>query len=175
MPQEQAYIEIPLTRGQITRVSANRLPEISSFMYYAKWNRLAQAFYAVRNVRVGPYKQRVVYLHRELLGLSPDDPREGDHRDRDPLNNVDENLRIGTRQQNNCNQGLRKDNKTGYKGVTFRNGMYRARIRVFRVEIFLGNFRTPEEAARAYDVAAIKYFGEFAYLNFPKEGFDAQA
>jgi hypothetical protein len=43
--------------------------------------------------------------------------------------------------------------------------MWRARICVNYKEIGLGFFSTPQEAAKAYNDAALKYFGEFAYLN----------
>ena len=32
-------------------------------------------------------------------------------------------------------------------------------------KIYLGHFATPLEAARAYNEAALKHFGEFAFLN----------
>ena len=39
-----------------------------------------------------------------------------------------------------------------------------------RVVIYLGTYKTPEDAAQAYNAAAVKYFGEFAQLNvIPKK------
>jgi murein L,D-transpeptidase YafK len=39
-------------------------------------------------------------------------------------------------------------------------------IRVNDRLIHIGMYPTPEDAARAYDGAALVYFGEFARLNF---------
>jgi hypothetical protein len=169
MPLDTAYREIPLTRGQVVRVSAHRYEHLMQWKWYAKWNRRAQAFYAVRNVFNGYRKQRCLWMHKYILGLDINDPREGDHSDHNSLNNTDENLRISTRQQNNCNQRLRKDNPTGFKGVTIHNGRLRVRIRVNRKEIYIGGFPIgcEREAAIAYDQAALRHFGEFAHLNFP--------
>lgn len=41
-----------------------------------------------------------------------------DHIDNNPLNDRIENLREATTQQNNCNQRMRKDNSSGYKGIS---------------------------------------------------------
>lgn len=91
-----------------------------------------------------------------------------DHRDGDTLNNQRENLRLATNQQNQHNQRrLRRDNTTGFKGVTLwpRKGVYNAQIYVNTIRKSLGCYKTPEEAAAAYDAAAVKYFGEFAATN----------
>ena len=70
------------------------------------------------------------------------------------------NLRAATHQQN---QGNMK-HRSGYKGVTKRsNRWYVACGR----NTYVGCFRTEGDAARAYDAAAKKRFGEFALLNYP--------
>lgn len=44
---------------------------------------------------------------------------------------------------------------------------WRAKIKVNGKTINIGTYEFAKDAAKAYDVEALKYFGEFAYLNFP--------
>lgn len=57
----------------------------------------------------------------------------------------------------------------GYRGVEKNRNRYRARIHHDNKIIRLGSYDTAEEAARAYDRAAIEARGRFARLNFPGE------
>lgn len=54
-----------------------------------------------------------------------------------------------------------------YRGVTKKNDRWCARIEVKGKSIRLGSFGSEEEAARAYDKAAIEHFKDNARLNFP--------
>lgn len=78
------------------------------------------------------------------------------------------NIRLATSSQNGANS--RKWNKkttSKFKGVFWRKDInkWRARIGVNRARINLGNFDSEIDAAKAYNEAAIKYFGEFARIN----------
>jgi hypothetical protein len=68
------------------------------------------------------------------------------------------------------NKRVQKNSVTGFKGVHPVSGGYQARIRINHTLLHLGFFKTTEEAARAYDVAAIQAWGEFAHPNFPLLG-----
>lgn len=90
-----------------------------------------------------------------------------DHRDLIKDHNAWENLRLASSTQNHHNTALQARNKHGFKGVVFnRHHKYVARITVDKKPRHLGCFSTAEAAARAYDTAARKHFGEFARTNF---------
>jgi hypothetical protein len=84
---------------------------------------------------------------------------ELDHINRKRSDNRIENLRPCTHSQNLGNARARVHK---YKGVTFckTTGKWRAQLNGH-----LGRFDTIEEAAIAYNTAAIEHFGDFAHLN----------
>lgn len=113
-------------------------------------------------------KRETVGLHRIIMGIT-DSKISIDHIDHDGLNNRKSNLRICTHKQNARNTAARLNSTSKYLGVCLPTGKNRfvAQIRPEGNKIFLGNFINEIDAAMAYDKAALKYYGEYANLNFP--------
>lgn len=90
-----------------------------------------------------------------------------DHINRDVCLNTRNNLRLSTRSTNAQNTAVYKSSSCGYKGVSFHKRLdkWQARIQVQTKRLHLGYFQSSEEAAKAYNVAALEYHKEFAYLN----------
>lgn len=161
-------VPIPLARGLVTWVDDDDAPAVLSHKWSVRQNRRGGKWYAYRLVRVDG-RRRTVYLHRVLTGAGPGE--EVDHEDGDSLNNRRGNLRLCTRSQNASNRGpTRAAGRTSrFKGVSryskSQDRPWRAKIGFGRAYRWLGNYATEEEAARAYNAAALKYHGEFAKLN----------
>lgn len=111
-----------------------------------------------------------LYMHRVLVPGAT----LVDHINGDGLDNRRANLRRATPAQNSRNmRPLATPTSSRFKGVARQPrsaiNPWRAYIRINGRSSWLGVFPTQEEAARAYDAAARKHFGEFARLNFPKD------
>lgn len=87
-----------------------------------------------------------------------------DHKDRNNGDNRYSEIRHANSCQNQANATIRKDNTSGYKGVSFhkKTKKWSARITVNKMRIQLGLFNTPEEAHAAYITVANKRHKEFA-------------
>lgn len=111
---------------------------------------------------------KTVYLHRFITNAP--DGMVVDHKNGNGLDNRRGNLRV-TIQQNNVRNRPGSGSNTGFKGVSYskeRRKFY-ACIQHDGRTIGLGRYESAEEAARAYDAAAKKHYGEFAWLNFPAD------
>lgn len=73
-----------------------------------------------------------------------------------------------------ANSPIITTNTTGYRGVFKMGKRWRAQITVNKKAISLGGFANPEEAARAYDKAAITRDGIKAITNFPLSDYDVE-
>jgi hypothetical protein len=115
------------------------------------------------------FAARVIFLwHKGWL------PEIVDHEDRDQMNDKIDNLRPANKCQNNSNKRSEKTSNCKYLGVCWKhrpdrpNGCYYAQISSNKKVYHIGCFKTAEEAALAYNRAAVKYHGEFANLNIIK-------
>ncbi len=122
-----------------------------------------------RNGRKIPgYRYYQRFLHR-LLKEVIDPNLKVDHVDGDGLNNRLDNLRVATNSQNSMNSRKQLGCSSIYKGVCWdkKNNKWHSGITINKRQMNLGRFSSEIDAARAYDSAAMEYFGEFAKLNFP--------
>jgi hypothetical protein len=150
-----------------TIVDADVFYRLGHHKWHLKGNR--RKLYAVRQVKTGPGKTKCIGLHREIMnhpkGLLVD------HKNGNSLDNRIANLRPATRSQNAQNVPKRKNTSSRLIGVSFhkRQGRWRASISFEGKTRWLGFFDNEIDAAKAYDAAARKYYGELARANFPAE------
>lgn len=152
-------IEIPLTRGYVARMDDADIAFAAGHSWHATaLSATAKIVYACAKI-----SGRCTTLHSLLCP----NWEFVDHVDGNGLNNCRANLRDGTGFKNSANRELASNNTSGYKGVGWnkRKSKWRASIMINGKAIFLGYFGTSEEAADAYDQAAVHHFGEYAKTN----------
>lgn len=157
---------IYLPRDYHTLVSVEDYEHLSAVSWSVNLDRYMKA-YACRTVA-----GKRIYMHREITACPPH--LVVDHINGNTLDNRRSNLRICTSRQNLANTCT--FSVSGYKGVSQHGPrLYRARIKHDRHgEIYLGSYETPQEAAMAYDRAALLLWGEYAWLNEPLERKETQ-
>ena len=171
--------EIKLTRGKVALVDDEDYKELIKH----KWHYLASTpkglGYAACTIKKSgpiirhPYiktpkqPKATIGMHRLIMGCS--DPKIlVDHIDGNGLNNQRCNLRLCSVSDNMRNRGS-CSRTSSYIGVNKRLAMWEARINTTGKFTVLGLFRSEEDAALAYDKAAIASGNPFFRLNFPEQ------
>ena len=161
--------EIELTQGYIALVDDEDYKRVNNFKWHIK--RCLNTIYATGWVGRSGRKKKTS-MHRYIMGLSLYNKKKIDHTDHNGLNNQKSNLKICTQFENMKNQ-ISNKGVSRYKGVRWhkREKKWYSQIMSDNVRIHLGVFADERLAAEAYNLAAVKYHGEFAKLNeIPKEG-----
>ncbi len=160
---------IPVGRTHIAIVDDEDYEYLSKFFWRKQENKLSRTLYAKRRRRVDG---RVVneLMHKIITGYE-----QTDHINGDGLDNRRSNLRAATATQNRAN--IRKYSgsfSSPYKGVSWYKAgeKWSASITKDKKKRHLGYFASEIDAARAYDTAAIQYFGEYALLNFDRSNYE---
>lgn len=158
-------LEVPLPCGRSALVDAEDESLIRGYRWASHEGSRATTRYVRASVRSADGKWTYVLMHRLILAVGPG--VVVDHVNHDGLDNRRANLRVCSLTQNNGNRRLNRNNRSGFKGVyrDTRPGKWRAVLRVNGRARTLGRYASPEEAAKAYDEAAIAHFGEFALTN----------
>lgn len=160
---------LELTRGQYALLDKEDIDRLGVLSWSARYRPGRKGYVTEGNPGSVGYSN----LARAVMRVT-DSSKVVDHINGNGLDNRRCNLRVCDQNSNTKNARRHSKAASKYKGVTPSRGCpgkpWRAQIQVNKKKKALGNFTTETEAAEAYDNAARKYFGEFACVNFPRDG-----
>lgn len=161
------FRRIKLTQNKYAIVDPEDYNRLSKHKWYAAKGH--NTFYAVCGKWSKIQRKRVeIRMHRFIM--NPPAHLYVDHINHNGLDNRKANLRLATHAQSVRNRKkFARLSTSKYKGISWDASAkkWSAYIQADRKKIYLGSFNNEIDAAKAYDAAAKKYHGEFAYLNFP--------
>jgi hypothetical protein len=155
--------EIKLPSGHVALVDDEDFEYLSAFSWGVRTSKYTN--YAGTRSNTPPRKYTL--MHRMIMRAP--DGMEVDHINHNGLDNRKANLRLCTRGENSSNSRVQKRRK--FKGPIQQGQSNRWASQIWHAgkKYYLGTFATQEDAAKAYDAAAIKLHGAFAMLNFPHD------
>jgi len=160
---------IPLSQGQVALVDDDDYERLNKHKWHARWSPKTQSFYALRSSKKGEGLPRhTIYMARDIMHAQLG--QEVDHKSHDTLDNRKVNMRLCTCSENLGNQKRHKKHSSQHKGVYWHKQHHKWHVYISckGCRHHLGYFYDEDDAGHAYDRAALKYHGEFAWLNFPQ-------
>ncbi len=158
--------EIPLTRGYVALVD-DCDADLASLPWCADIHKGGSPVYAQGRGDDG----KCVRLHR-IIGKRMGLTGKVDHKNRNGIDCRRDNLRSADHGENQCNVGVKKNNKSGYSGITFLRDCpgkpWRANVQRTvegKLNYWYATFATLEEAIEARDAKRLELHGEFAVLS----------
>jgi len=166
--------KIKLTQGKFALVDDSDYEELLKYKWY--YSKIIQKRKHTKDYiyELAVHKDKkgktLFRMSRLLMGFPPKSMMV-DHIDHNTLNNQKSNLRLCTNKENQMNRGKNSNTVSPFKGIRYykRMNQWLGQIQVEGKKLHLGCFKKAEDAAKAYDKAAIKYYGEFAQTNFPQQ------
>jgi hypothetical protein len=159
---------INLTQGKVAIIDDCDYPEAMNYKWFAVASK--NTWYACSFKRKALVNGKRVRMKMHWIAFPKKNGFVVDHINRNGLDNRRSNLRYVTNQQNSLNS-TPVTHSSKYRGVFWdkSKNIWSVSIKKNQKRFNLGRYKDEDLAGTVYDISAIKLFGDFANLNFPRE------